>query len=207
MQPPCDWFETNSRHQKRYSEGSKKIRGCRGLLGSVIYRCQKEVPVAKRSLYNIFKEWLMTSSLYAATQHFFAWINEVTLVSSGLKCLLYFMHFLLVNFKRSFVCLFSNFLDRILQMEVKWHLFSMHWYCLWQSHFERVKISLINHKMQIINKPIKLLKTGKSGQWWTITIPPVLSCLMINWICLVISGLSSLRKHSRISSIPCIRST
>ena len=26
---------------------------------------------------------------------------------------------------------------------------------------------------------------------------------MINWICLVISGLSSLRKHSRISSIPC----
>ena len=30
-----DWFETNSRHQKRYSEGGKKIRGCRGLLGRV----------------------------------------------------------------------------------------------------------------------------------------------------------------------------
>ena len=33
---PRDWFETNSRHQKRYSEGGKKIRGCRGLLGGVI---------------------------------------------------------------------------------------------------------------------------------------------------------------------------
>ena len=33
---PRDWFETNSRHQKRYSEGGKKIRGCRGLLGRVI---------------------------------------------------------------------------------------------------------------------------------------------------------------------------
>ena len=32
---------------------------------------------------------------------------------------------------------------------------------------------------------------------------PVLSCLIINWICLVISGFSSFRKHSRISSIPC----
>ena len=32
---PCDWFESNSRHQKRYSEGGKKIRGCRGLLGRV----------------------------------------------------------------------------------------------------------------------------------------------------------------------------
>ena len=26
---PRDWFELNSRHQKRYSEGGKKIRGCR----------------------------------------------------------------------------------------------------------------------------------------------------------------------------------
>ena len=34
---PRDWFETNSRHQKRYSEGGKKIRGCRGLLGRVTY--------------------------------------------------------------------------------------------------------------------------------------------------------------------------
>ena len=33
---PRDWFETNSRHQKRYSEGGKKTRGCRGLLGRVI---------------------------------------------------------------------------------------------------------------------------------------------------------------------------
>ena len=29
---PRDWFEINSRHQKRYSEGGKKIRGCRGVL-------------------------------------------------------------------------------------------------------------------------------------------------------------------------------
>ena len=33
---PRDWFETNSRHQKRYYEGGKKNRGCRGLLGRVI---------------------------------------------------------------------------------------------------------------------------------------------------------------------------
>ena len=33
---PRDWFETNLRHQKRYSKGGKKIRGCRGLLGRVI---------------------------------------------------------------------------------------------------------------------------------------------------------------------------
>ena len=32
---PRDWFETNSRHQKRYSKGGKRIRGCRGLLGRV----------------------------------------------------------------------------------------------------------------------------------------------------------------------------
>ena len=31
---PHDWFETNSRHQKRYSEGDKNFRGCRSLLGS-----------------------------------------------------------------------------------------------------------------------------------------------------------------------------
>ena len=35
---PRDWFETNSRHQKRYSEDGKKFRGCRGLLGRVIDR-------------------------------------------------------------------------------------------------------------------------------------------------------------------------
>ena len=34
---PRDWFETNSRHQKRNSEGDKKICGCRGLLGRVIH--------------------------------------------------------------------------------------------------------------------------------------------------------------------------
>ena len=33
---PRDWFETNSWHQKRYSEGGKNIHGCRGLLGRVI---------------------------------------------------------------------------------------------------------------------------------------------------------------------------
>ena len=33
---PRDWFETNSRHQKHYSKGGKKNRGCRGLLGRVI---------------------------------------------------------------------------------------------------------------------------------------------------------------------------
>ena len=33
---PREWFETNSRHQKRYSEGGKKNRGCRGLLGRVM---------------------------------------------------------------------------------------------------------------------------------------------------------------------------
>ena len=33
---PRDWFESNLRHQKRYSEGGKKIRGCRGVLGRVI---------------------------------------------------------------------------------------------------------------------------------------------------------------------------
>ena len=33
---PRDWFETNSGHQKRYSEDGEKIRGCRALLGRVI---------------------------------------------------------------------------------------------------------------------------------------------------------------------------
>ena len=33
---PRDLFESNSRHQKRCSEGGKKNRGCRGLLGRVI---------------------------------------------------------------------------------------------------------------------------------------------------------------------------
>ena len=32
---PCDWFEINSRHQKRYSEDGKKFCRCRGLLGRV----------------------------------------------------------------------------------------------------------------------------------------------------------------------------
>ena len=33
---PRDWFETNLRHQKRYSEDSKKICECRSLMGRVI---------------------------------------------------------------------------------------------------------------------------------------------------------------------------
>ena len=34
---PRDWFKTNSRHQKRYSEGDqKKNRGGHGLLGRVV---------------------------------------------------------------------------------------------------------------------------------------------------------------------------
>ena len=33
---PRDWFKTNSRHQKRYSESGKKIRECRGLLEKVV---------------------------------------------------------------------------------------------------------------------------------------------------------------------------
>ena len=33
---PCDWFETNSRHQKRYYEGGKKNYGCPGLQGRVV---------------------------------------------------------------------------------------------------------------------------------------------------------------------------
>ena len=44
---PRDWFETNSRHQKRYSEGGKKNRGCRGLLGSVINSYQQWQIVVK----------------------------------------------------------------------------------------------------------------------------------------------------------------
>ena len=39
---PRDWFETNLRHQKRYSEGGKKIRGCLGLLGRVIVLSTEE---------------------------------------------------------------------------------------------------------------------------------------------------------------------
>ena len=31
-----DWFEANSRHQKRYSKDGKNICGCRGLLERVI---------------------------------------------------------------------------------------------------------------------------------------------------------------------------
>ena len=34
---PRDGFETNLRHQKRYSEDGKKFCGCRGLLGRVIF--------------------------------------------------------------------------------------------------------------------------------------------------------------------------
>ena len=33
---PRDWFEINLWHQKRYSEGGRKNRGCHGLLGRVI---------------------------------------------------------------------------------------------------------------------------------------------------------------------------
>ena len=33
---PHDWFKTNLKHQKCYSEGGKKICGCRCLLGRVI---------------------------------------------------------------------------------------------------------------------------------------------------------------------------
>ena len=40
---PRDWFETNSWHQKRYSEVGKKIRGCRGLLGRVISDFKKSM--------------------------------------------------------------------------------------------------------------------------------------------------------------------
>ena len=32
---PRDWFETNSRHQKRFSKDGKIIRGFGGLLGRV----------------------------------------------------------------------------------------------------------------------------------------------------------------------------
>ena len=31
-----DWFETNLRHEKRFSKGGKKNCGCGGLLGRVI---------------------------------------------------------------------------------------------------------------------------------------------------------------------------
>ena len=37
MYQVIDIYETNSRHQKRYSKGGKKLRGCRGLLGRVIF--------------------------------------------------------------------------------------------------------------------------------------------------------------------------
>ena len=33
-----EWFETNSRHQQRYSEGGRKNLGCRGLLERAIKR-------------------------------------------------------------------------------------------------------------------------------------------------------------------------
>ena len=36
---PSDWFELNSPHKKRYSEGGKKIRGCRILLGRFYLKC------------------------------------------------------------------------------------------------------------------------------------------------------------------------
>ena len=44
---PRDCFETHSRHQKCHSEGGKKIRGCRGLLGRVIM-CMKS-PYSKEN--------------------------------------------------------------------------------------------------------------------------------------------------------------
>ena len=42
---PCDWFETNSWHQKCCSEGGKKICGCRGLLGRVICVCANDIKI------------------------------------------------------------------------------------------------------------------------------------------------------------------
>jgi len=65
---PRDWFETNSRHQKRYSEGGQKIRGCRGLLGGVIPRQKffifldlKLVQVYKK--INLWDDEILTLSL------------------------------------------------------------------------------------------------------------------------------------------------
>ena len=37
-----NWFAKNSQHQKRYSEGGKKTRGYRGLLGREV-QCQLSV--------------------------------------------------------------------------------------------------------------------------------------------------------------------
>ena len=48
---PRDWFETNSGHQKHYSKGGKKICGCRGLLGRVIWAT---VRLAISKLYNYY---------------------------------------------------------------------------------------------------------------------------------------------------------
>ena len=46
-------FKTNWRHQKRYSEGGKKIHACRGLLGRVIVHRITDRAVWVRTLVNI----------------------------------------------------------------------------------------------------------------------------------------------------------
>ena len=48
---PRDWFEINSRHQKRYSEDGKKFRGCRSLLGRVIYHAAR-INVSRNAFLN-----------------------------------------------------------------------------------------------------------------------------------------------------------
>jgi len=44
LKVPRDWFETNSRHQRRYSEGGKNIRGLLRSTGKGSTRCRKKVP-------------------------------------------------------------------------------------------------------------------------------------------------------------------
>ena len=58
-----DWFETNSRHQKRYSESGKKIRGYRGLLLRVITEIQFQHPLVSARINQSF----YSSVLHAKT--------------------------------------------------------------------------------------------------------------------------------------------
>ena len=60
---PRDWFETNSRHQKRYSESGKKIRECRGLLLRVITEIQFQHPLVLARINQSF----YSSGLHAKT--------------------------------------------------------------------------------------------------------------------------------------------
>ena len=63
---PRDWFESNSRHQKCYSEGGKKICGCRGLLGRVIsHKQEMEDLKLQMKFLEAAKEDLHTKQLYA----------------------------------------------------------------------------------------------------------------------------------------------